>query len=146
MDIKICKMTPKFAQEVSEIGLITKEFQYDLEKNTTYSVDDIKRAIKNNDTICLVAIVKNHLAGFIIRTFHPFFNEDYLSEIFVKDRYRKNGIAQLLIDESRKIMKSRGVEWTWSLVQTKNKRMQRFLEKNGFKRGKPFYFYYKDGI
>ncbi len=103
MDIKICKMTSKYAKEISGLGLEIKEFQYDLEQNTTYSEDDIKRVIKSKNAICLMATVNNELAGFIIRTYHSFFKEDYLSEIYVKEKYRNNGIAQILLDESQKI-------------------------------------------
>lgn len=143
MDIKICKMTSKYAKEVSDLGLKIKEFQFDLERYTTYSSTDIKKAIKSNDAICLVAIVNNELAGFAIRTFHTFFNEGYLNELYVKEKYRKNGIARLLFDKSMKILENKGAQWAWSLVQVENKTMQKFLEKNGFKKGKKFFFYHK---
>lgn len=146
MDIKICKITPRFAKEISDLGLVTKEFQYNSEQNTTYSENDIKRAIKSRGAICLMAVVNGDLAGFIIRTYHPFFKEDYLNELYVKEKYRNKGIAQTLIDKSLKIVKSKGASWSWTLVQDNNKIMQKFLEKNGFKKGKKFYFYHKDNI
>ncbi len=101
--------------------------------------------IKSKNAICLIAKVDNNkLAGFIIRVYHPFFKEDYLSEIFVKEQYRNNGIAQMLIDKSSNILKDIKAAWTWGLVEEENKNMQRFLEKNGFKKGRKFIFYHKD--
>lgn len=138
-------MTSKYAAEISDLGLKIKEFQYDLERNTTYSEGDIKRVVKSKNAICLIAKVDNNkLAGFIIRIYNPFFKEDYLSELYIKEKYRNNGIAQMLIDKSSNILKDRKAAWTWGLVEEGNKTMQKFLEKNGFKKGKKFFFYHKD--
>ena len=137
-------MTSRYAKEISNLGLEINEFQYDLDQNTTYSEEDIKKAIKSKNAICLMAIVDNELAGFAIRTYHSFFKEGYLSELYVKEKYRNNGIAQMLFDKSLKILENKGAIWTWGLVEEENKTMQKFLEKNGFKKGKKFYFYHMD--
>lgn len=146
MDIKIRKMTSKDCEEIALLGKNSKELQIDKDKELYYSADTIKELIKSRSGICLVAEIDNKIVGFTIRIHHKYFNEIYLSDLFVKEEFRKIGVGKKLFDESMKIAKSKKVDWAWALVQTENKRMQRFLEKNGFKRGKPFYFYYKDGI
>ncbi len=146
MKIKIRKMTIKDTVEVATLGKNAKELQIDKDKELYYSADTIKELIKSKSGICLVAEIDNGIAGFAIRIHHKYFNEIYLSDLFVKEEFRKMGIGKMLFDESMKIAKTKNVDWAWALVQTENARMQRFLEKNGFKRGKPFYFYYKDNI
>ncbi len=146
MDIKIRKMTAEDTSEIALLGKNSKELQIDKDKELYYSADTIKELIKSKSGICLVAEIDNRIVGFTIRIHHKYFNEIYLSDLFVKEEYRKIGVGRKLFDESMKIAKTKKVDWAWALVQTENKRMQRFLEKNGFKRGKPFYFYYKDGI
>lgn len=146
MDFKIRKMSDQDTIEVAELGKKAKELQIDSSTNMYYSSDSLKRLIKNKSAICLVALIDNDLAGFAIRIYHEYFNEVYLSDLYVKEKYRKLGIGKQLFDKSVKIAKSKGVDWAWALVQTENKHMQSFLKKNGFKRGKPFYFYYKDNI
>ena len=139
-------MTSKFADEIADLGRTAKELQIDSNSSMYYSADTLKKLIKNQSGICLVALDGDKLAGFAVRTYHDYFNEVYLSDLFVKEEYRKLGIGKQLFDESIRIAKLRGVDWAWALVQTENERMQMFLEKNGFKKGKAFYFYYKDGI
>lgn len=146
MDIKIRKMVNKDTLEVAELGKNTKELQIDSDKELYYSANTIKELIKSKSGICLVAEINDEIVGFAIRIHHKYFNEIYLSDMVVKEKFRKLGVGKMLFDKSMEIAKSKKVDWAWALVQTENKRMQRFLEKNGFKKGKPFYYFYKDGV
>lgn len=146
MKIEIKKMTSKYAEEISIMGKGAKELQIDSKKQMYYSPDTIKMLLKSKAGICLVALVDNKLAGFAIRIYHEYFNELYLSDLFVKKEYRKLGIGKALFQESAKIARSMGVKWAWALVQDTNKNMQRFLKKNGFKKGKKFNYYYNNQI
>lgn len=139
-------MTSRFAAEIAELGKNAKELQIDSEKKMYYSEDTIKKLIKSKSGICLVALVDKKLAGFAIRIHHEYFDEVYLSDLYVKEEYRKFGIGRQLFKEGIKIAKKMKSDWAWALVQEENINMQKFLETNGFKKGKKFYFYYNDKI
>jgi len=143
MKIKISRMLVSDAEKVVELGLQTTELQVD-STPMYYDVDDIRSAVKSKDEICLTLNVDDQFAGFMITHYNKVFREAYISDIAIKKEYRKMGLGQLLSAKSTEILKKKGLNWAWALVQDTNEPMQKFMELQGFLKGKKFFFYYKN--
>lgn len=141
-NIIISNIEEKDVAKIVEFGRNAKELQIDDELNQYYGEDDFKKAIKDEKNICLKAMSDGKLVGFIFILFHDYFKELYISDIFVIEEFRGQGIGSRLLDEAMKKAKEFNPQWGWALVQTENTNMQKFLERKGLKKGKSFYFYY----
>lgn len=130
--------------QVYNLGLNTEELQIDPTRPAYYPKDTLEKVIKSNSGVCLVARVDGNFAGFTIANYHDWYLEGYLSDTVVKKEYRNLGIGKKLFEEKMKRLRKKGARWFWALVHTDNKIMQRFIEKQGFKKGRDFYFYYKN--
>lgn len=129
--------------EVAKIGITTKELQIDEDDFMYYSPEDIKSALQSPNELCLVAMENNHLAGYFLAHINPIFKEVYISDLALKPDYRGKGIGQMLMSEARKILEAKNIDWSWALVQETNENMHKFMEKQGYKKGKGFFFFYK---
>lgn len=140
------KMRISDAQEVAVLGKSTNELQVEDGINQYYGRDSLVNAVKDLDNICLVARVREKLAGFAMGNYHPYFKEAYLSDLVVKNEFRGLGIGKALFDKLRTEFQKKGANWSWGLVRVENKRMQKIMESLGYRKGNKFYFYYKNGI
>ena len=142
-NISIELMTETDLAEVVLIGKNTRQLQIDDHKNMYYEPESVAKAIKSPSEVCLVAKVNDQLAGFFIAHINEVFNEVYLSDMVLKPEYRGQGIGQMLITKAREILKPKNIDWSWALVQDDNLPMHHFMEKQGYIKGKKFYFFYK---
>ncbi|MCR8845623.1 GNAT family N-acetyltransferase [Paenibacillus sp. SC116] len=65
-----------------------------------------------------------------------------LNDLYVGESYRRQGIAQLLLDEAKQYaqsIKAKGLELSTAID---NKQAQRLYERNGYGRDEDFYHYY----
>ena len=143
-NIEIRPMETIDLKNVVELGMATEELQIETNKPMYYSVENIKKLIGSGSGVCLTATVDGVFAGFFIATYHDYFNEGYLSDISVKTEYRKLGIGKKLFNTGMEELKKLGMEWSWGLVHEDNENMQKIMERQGFKKGRKFIFYYKD--
>jgi ribosomal-protein-alanine N-acetyltransferase len=141
--IVVRRMEHRDVVEVAKIGLITKELQIDDNNAMYYQPSDIEKALISPTELCLVAMDSNILTGYFLAHLNKVFNEIYISDLAIKPEYRGRGIGQLLMQEARKILSQENLDWSWALVQKDNFPMHKFMEKQGYKKGKIFNFYYK---
>mgnify|MGYP001567578995 FL=1 len=132
----------------------TKEM-YGILNNTTelrgfeggeaYSKDWLEEVANDKKrNIFLVAEKDGEMAGFLIA--HILTGRDiFLNDLYVKQNYRKQGIANKLMDELGKFSKKIGSKFSMGLVLTANKKMQNLFRKKDYIKGHTFYYYYKDG-
>lgn len=137
-------MTLKDIDQVYELGLHTKELQISPTEDMFYSKDNLIRAINSLTHICLVIRVNGEFAGFRFAQIDEALGDTYLSDIVIKPEYRGLGLGNHLFEESLKIVKSKGYNWVWALVQEDNSLMQNFLDKKGFIKGRKFFMYFKE--
>src|SRR3989338_4886162 len=109
-----------------------------------YPKEDLLKAINSPHHLCLVAWVNGIFAGFRLAQLDPGLGDTYLSDIIIKPEFRSLGVGRKLFETSLKILESKGSQWSWALVHEDNLYMQQFLEKQGFTKGRKFYFYYRD--
>ena len=141
--IQISPMSVADLDEVIQIGLTTKQLQIDDTEAMYYSKESLQKAIVNANEICLTAHVDGALAGFFIIHINEIFEEAYISDISLKPQYQGKGIGQALFAKAREILSQRHIDWSWALVQEENENMHRFMEKQGYRKGKKFFFFYK---
>lgn len=136
-------MSDSDLDEVIQIGLTTKQLQVDDSEAMYYSKESLQRAIQSPNEVCLVVKIQGILAGFFIAHINEVFEEVYISDISLKEDYRGMGLGQALFDKAREILSGRHIDWSWALVQEENENMHRFMEKQGYKKGKIFFFFYR---
>lgn len=136
-------MSKEDVSEVVKIGLCTKQLQVDDEKDMYYEPKTLLKAIESPSEICLVAKDGDTIAGFFLAHLNLVFSEVYISDVALKPEYRGQGVGTMLMDEARIILKRKNIDWSWALAQQENTAMHKFMEKQGFIRGKLFYFFYK---
>ena len=141
--ITIRQMKSGDVDEVAKLGITTKELQIDNDNFMYYQPKDILRALRSKTELCLVATNGVNLAGYFLAHLNTVFNEVYISDLVVKPEYRGQGIGQKLMNEARMILTERNIDWSWALVQEDNYPMHKFMDKQGYKKGKGFFFFYK---
>lgn len=142
-NISIVPMAEEDLDEIIQIGTSTKQLQIDDSEDMYYSKDQLKKAIHSQAEICLVAKEGSTLAGFFIAHINLVFDEVYISDIALKKDFRGRGIGKSLFEKAREILKEKHIDWSWALVQEENETMHQFLEKQGYLKGKKFYFFYR---
>lgn len=140
---EITPMSESDLDEVIRIGLITKQLQIDDGEAMYYSKESLQRAIQSPNEVCLVVKVQGVLAGFFIAHINEVFEEAYISDISLKEEFRGMGLGQLLFTKAREILSGRHIDWSWALVQEENEAMHYFMKKQGYRKGKKFFFFYK---
>lgn len=143
-DVTIKLMSDENAQDVYDLGMSTEQLQIFEDRPAYYSVNSIRKAIKSENEVCLVALVNGEFAGYALSHINPVFNEAYLSDLALKSKYRGSGIGTLLFNKLEQKLKIKGVNWCWGLVHEDNPRMQEMIEKRGFEKGRKFFFYSRD--
>lgn len=140
---EITPMSDSDLDEVIQIGLTTKQLQIDDSEDMYYSKESLHRAVQSPNEVCLVVKVQDVLAGFFIAHINKVFEEVYISDISLKEEYRGIGLGQALIEKARDILSNRHIDWSWALVQEENEPMHHFMEKQGYRKGKKFFFFFK---
>jgi ribosomal protein S18 acetylase RimI-like enzyme len=143
MNIIVERMKESDIEDVRALGISTKELQIDDDKSMYYGSEELKAAVKSENEICLVARVDGQFAGFRLAHFNPIFREAYLSDTAIKKEFQGLGIGQLIYQKTNEILKEKNADWSWAIVHEDNERMMNFMKKQGYKKGRKFYFYYK---
>jgi len=96
-------------------------------------------ALENSDkSSVFIAEDNGKIVGFlkadVEQIDHFFLNPQiiYLDDIFVLPEYRRKGIAKTLVKEAEKLAKEKGIKRIQARVYSFNKRMQSFLESQGY--------------
>lgn len=73
-----------------------------------------------------VALVDGDIAGFIMVV------DDEVEQVYVSEHHRGGGIAELLLDESERLVRDAGYSTAWLAVVPGNSRARRFYERRGW--------------
>jgi ribosomal protein S18 acetylase RimI-like enzyme len=95
------------------------------------------------EDLVLIAEENGKIAGFLMAEMWGKKNHSFLDDLFVRAEYRKKKIATKLMDEYERICKKEKLKNIMLLTLTTNRRMQKFIEKRGYKKGNKFYIYEK---
>jgi len=143
-------LTIKEAEEkhVEELaGMVVRFYRFNEEFDPAYStkqnIDEVARtyireSLEKDDVLLLVACWNDKPVGFArteIRRNRLIKNEKYgtLIELYVKPRYRRQGVASKLIGESKKKLAEKGVYHIAAQFPAMNVIAERFYKKHGFR-------------
>lgn len=88
-------------------------------------------ALKNKDTLYLVAEEKNTILGYL--GLWQSFEEADITNVAVKSEYRRKGVAGRLLSEGRRLAAQRGITALTLEVRVSNEPAIRLYEKYGFR-------------
>jgi len=111
----------------------------------TYSKSYVKACLqdKNRDLV-LIAEDRKKIIGFLMAELWQKKKNSFFLDLFVVPEFRERGIANRLREEYENILKKLKIDHISCLVLLTNKKMQKHVEKRGFKRGHKFYYYEKE--
>jgi len=110
----------------------------------TYDREWVRNVLSKNRTNLVLIVEENKkIIAFLISHYLLDVKQAILNDIYVKPNYRKKGLASKLFNTYQNIIKKLGINLIIALVLTNNRKIQKFNEKYGFKKGNKFYFYYK---
>jgi GNAT superfamily N-acetyltransferase len=92
------------------------------------------------DNIFLVAYAGRELAGFLyckVMSWHW----AMMDNLYVRPEHRAEGVGQALLHALRRELESRGTKYISTLADGEAARTCRFLEQQGFSRGRPYVWY-----
>jgi len=110
----------------------------------TYNKGFVKATLKDKKrNVVLIVESEKKIVGFLTAEIWKDKKYSFLTDILIKKRYRKKGIASKLFKEYEKICKKDNLQTIIGLVLVNNKKMQRLVEKSNYKKGNKFYLYQK---
>ncbi|EFC41104.1 N-acetyltransferase [Naegleria gruberi] len=101
-------------------------------------LDNMKNTgmISNTFWVLIVENDEREACGFICLCFLPKLNKKngylYVDELFVREKFRRCGIASILLDETKKIAKNLNMAGVRLLVRNENLKAQALYQKSGF--------------
>ena len=114
------------------------------EEGNTYTIDWINDTLKDKKrNLFLIAEEDNKIAGFLIAEIWVNKRYSFINDTYIIPEYRRKGIASDLMKEYEIRCKRLKIKTIIGLVLTTNKKMHKFKEKLGYKRGNSFYLYEK---
>jgi ribosomal protein S18 acetylase RimI-like enzyme len=126
LEPKITKINASDAETLNYI--IEDEFPY-----TSFSIEDIKKKLKNKNFFLIKHHQRNILTGFAETEFFPGKEEARLNAIFVEEAWRGQRIAtQLLKRVIHEAKRRKGIYKLFLLVKESNKGAKHLYEKLGF--------------
>lgn len=129
-------------EDVSEMSSHMKQYYFDCaELDDFWSDDEVVAWITDEKDYCAGAFLNEKLVGFCLTHHHVTANKVHIENIFVKDKYRGNGIAQCLIFDAISFYRSKYEKVRFvSLVDVTNFGSLALFERNGFTKGHPMHW------
>ncbi|MGI2292967.1 GNAT family N-acetyltransferase [Paenibacillus sp. GXUN7292] len=108
----------------------------------------LKERTMNEQSVIYLAedTASQHAAGFL--QLYPSFSSIsmkrtwILNDLYVTEPYRKQGVAQMLLDTAKELAVSSNVKGLGLSTAVDNIQAQRLYEKNGYKRDNEFFHYF----
>lgn len=94
------------------------------------------------DDVLLVAKINNKLIGMCMNQVNR--DSAFNAGFFVEEKHRSKGIGKMLMDESIKLLKQKGIESLFLLVDIKNTAAEKFYKRENFFKGFGFYMMTKE--
>ena len=140
--MKIRKATLKDAKMILELFNSDKNLWGTNIKCEMYNFGEIKYYIKDKNSFVVVCETDNKIVG-------AFFAEswkDYihLDDIVVDKKHRHHGIGRQMLGYLENLAKRERGNLIELITNVNNKKMQKLLRKNKYRRGKKFFFYFKE--
>lgn len=134
--ISISKVTSADAIDIFEMA---SQLSMSFEVSGKHDVDDFERVLNDDTAIFLIARCDANVAGYLYGSTHYAFyaarNVGLVEEIFVKESFRKIGIATELLKHAEHISQERNA----ALISVATRRAEPFYEKCGYDRSAHYF-------
>jgi len=119
-------LAQKYTADFDKDVIISKKTKQDLARLT-------KQEFKDPRITYLLVTKKNNPIGFAILSVAPEIdNTAFIGELFIKTKYRHQGIGRQLIKKTTELVTKKGIKNLRVTVALKNKSAQKFYKKFGF--------------
>jgi len=131
--------------EIGDLFSVVKIFEqyrdfYRCEKNEELAIEFISNRIESKDSVILIAVNESQSEPLIVgfTQLYPLYSSTamkklwLLNDLFVMDKFRGNGIADELIESSKKIARSSGARGLFLETESTNEIAQALYKKTGF--------------
>lgn len=137
--MKIHPATKKDVLKVYSLGKKIHELDFS-KKYSFHERAELYEAVKDKNSIFLVAEEKNKIAGFILAKiiFHRAGGWCMLDNIAVDGDFRGEGVSDLLLKSLYSILESKHVHYIQILEEVHHKNTRKFWKHQGFKETKKF--------
>lgn len=134
--ILISKVTSADAIDIFEMA---SQLSMSFEVSGKHDIDDFERVLNHDTAIFLIARFDDSVAGYLYGSTHYAFyaaqNVALVEEIFVKQSFRKIGIATELLKHAELISQERNA----ALISVATRRAESFYEKCGYERSAHYF-------
>ncbi|MGF7050621.1 ribosomal protein S18 acetylase RimI-like enzyme [Paenibacillus sp. DS2015] len=137
-------------EDLHEISELFNEYRifYGQESNVEQALKFLFERFEHRESIIFVVrdVSENNIVGFT--QLYPVFSSVsmerslILNDLYVTQEYRKQGVAQLLLDEAKKYAKQIKAKGLALSTAIDNQQAQRLYERNGYTKDQQYYHYY----
>ncbi len=133
-------MTVTDIDQVLCIGVKEPYFTVSDEAPGFWTKAQLEKSVNSKEDVLLVAEKDNEIVGFNITFVHIPSGKATMENLWVSEKYRKQGIAKQLIEQSLKELKSKNCVYLCNFVRDTNNMTMQLFEKLGFNRGHKFFW------
>lgn len=134
--ISIVNVTELDAEDIFEMA-DTLSMSFDVAGK--HELSDFLRVLKDDGTIFLIARIGNVAVGYLYGNTHYAFyaaqNIAWIEELYVKEEYRRNGVATSLLKHAEQIANERKA----ALISVATRRAEQFYERSGYQRSAHYF-------
>lgn len=132
--ISTVKLTDAF-----EIFEMASKLSMSFDVTDKHQLNDFERVVRNEQSIFLIARIDTHLAGYLYGNTHYAFYAaqeiGWIEELYVKETYRRNGVATALVKQAVCMARQRGAV----LISVATRRAAPFYKKAGFEHSADYF-------
>jgi len=136
MIYQIRKATLKDVEQIYNLGARAQEFFVGETSGGFWSKRQLSNWVKSKDDICLVVVIKNQVAGFILSAYHKPTNKVTIENVFVIEKFRKKGIGKKMITDLLNLAVNhhvkQGAVYIMTLTRKRDRAYINLMKKLGF--------------
>ena len=134
--ISLLKVSESDADDIFEMA---GELSMSFEVGGKHELSDFHRVLKDDETIFLIARIASVAVGYLYGNTHYAFyaaqNIAWIEELYVREAYRRNGIATSLLKHAEQIANERKA----ALISAATRRAEQFYERSGYQRSAHYF-------
>lgn len=134
--MSLLKVSESDAEDIFEMA---SELSMSFDVAGKHELSDFLRVLKDDETIFLIARIANVAFGYLYGNTHYAFyaaqNVAWIEELYVKEEYRRNGVATSLLKHAEQIANERKAV----LISVATRRAEQFYERSGYQRSAHYF-------
>jgi ribosomal protein S18 acetylase RimI-like enzyme len=140
--IDLCIREFHFPEDYPSARLLWENAGPGIQLRRSDDPEEIQKKLQRDPELFLVAEVEGEIAGTVVGGFDG--RRGMVYHLAVADRYRNQGIGEMLMEELERRLKAKGCIRCYLLVTVENESAMRFYEKRGWAHMKNVHTFGKD--